>query len=581
MESSSRILKEGDRFYESNQWFPTDCYWKGDRDFKQTISSFLCGTQMDLLKNGVFGKFLELNEVGHSRKLTHCMLLSQVFYKDKSKMVFEVFGNDVAFTEDDFHSITGLKIEASDYCFIDARENRLKERYFSDVKKGLKVDSLYKFMRKRSRLRAGAVDDVCVDVEVCDEDVVKLAEIYLLEAVLLGNEHSRNISDRSMKIIEDTELCASFPWGSLCFDELIYNLYHLLTTESVKKKPIGRITSYTALGFPFLFNVWIMEVFNDFRQFSKYEDRGTIRMLSYSSIGQTRVVTIGCPKYDTLCNDFFTKASNFKVFKVNQSYLLQPSSKVNVSDILNRVSAKVEDIIRADHVNFKIKMKKNIKASRKKMKKHVKNSLKVINEKLDIVVEFIQNVKEGSKKKYHHGLLNDEDESNELGDCSRFSNEKHDKSSEHQNSESNEQGDYIDGEKYSDRDFAHSSGDKLDEQEEDVELPKKDEQCNKEFEEAGPSISMTSIIDIESVREEPNKKTDNEGRAHFDSIPLAMDIDSVDGAQVTEEVVASSGILLKGPCDGVRPECNAVEPVLTAGTDVEAMMVKIADGKQE
>ncbi|XP_019259110.1 PREDICTED: uncharacterized protein LOC109237275 [Nicotiana attenuata] len=254
---------------------------------------------MDQLKNGVFGKFLELNEVGHSGKLTHCMLLSQVFYKDKSKMVFKVFGNDVAFTEDDFHNITGYRV------------NRLKEWYFSDVKKGLKVDNLYKFMQKRSRLRAGAADDVCVDVEVCDEDALKLAEIYLLEAVLLDKDHSRNISDRSMKIIDDAELCASFPWGSFCFDELIYNLSHLLTSESVKKKPIGRIASYMALGFPFLFN---------------------------------------------------------------------------------RVSAKVEDIIRADHVNFKIKMKKNMKAIRKKMKKHVKTSVKVINDKLDIVVD-IQNVK--------------------------------------------------------------------------------------------------------------------------------------------------------------------------------------------
>ncbi|OIT19428.1 hypothetical protein A4A49_41998 [Nicotiana attenuata] len=327
MESSPRILKEGDRFYDIKQWFPADCYWKGDRKFKKLISSFLCGTQMDQLKNGVFGKFLELNEVGHSGKLTHCMLLSQVFYKDKTKIVFRVFGNDVVFTEDDFHSIIGLKIEASDYSFVDDRENRLKERYFSDIKKGLKVENLYNFLKRCSRLRSGAADDISIDVEVCDEDAVKLAELYIVEVVLLGKEPTRNISDHSMKITDDAALCASFPWGSFCFEELIDNLSHLLSTESVKKKIIGRIASYTAVGFPFLFNVWTMEVFNDFRQFAKYEDPGPIRMLSYSSIG--------CPKYDTLVNDFFSKASKFKVFKVNQSYLLQSSSKVNVNDIVN------------------------------------------------------------------------------------------------------------------------------------------------------------------------------------------------------------------------------------------------------
>ncbi|OIT00653.1 hypothetical protein A4A49_60124, partial [Nicotiana attenuata] len=489
-------------------------------------------------------------------------------------MVFRVFGNDVAFTEDDFHSITGLKIEASDYSFVDDRENRLKERYFSDIKKGLKVENLYNFLKRRSRLRSGAADDISVDVEVCDEDAVKLAELYIVEAVLLGKEPTRNISDRSMKIIDDAALCASFPWGSFCFEELIDNLSHLLSTESVKKKTIGRISSYTAVGFPFLFNVWTMEVFNDFRQYAKYEDlrnRGPIRMLSYSSIG--------CPKYDTLVNDFFSKASKFKVFKVNQSYLLQSSSKVNVNDIFNSVSAKVEDIVHADFVKFKRKMKKHIKDNRIKMKKHVKDSVKDINQKLDIVQKFIQNVKKG--KEHHDGLVNDEDESNELQDSSRFSNDKHDKSSEHENSESSEQGDYTGGESDSDRDFAHLSGDKLDEEEKDVELPKENEQLNKEFGDAGPSNSRAPIMDIESIREEANKETENECRTHMDSIPLAMDINSVHGAQVTEEGLAASGILLEGPCHEVRRECNAVEPFVTAGKDVEAMIVDIADGKQE
>nr|XP_009613218.1 uncharacterized protein LOC104106382 [Nicotiana tomentosiformis] len=191
---------------------------------------------MDMLKNGVFGKFFELDEVSHSGNLTHCMLLSQLFYKDKSKIIFKVFGHDVAFTEEDFHTITGHKIEASDYSFVDVRENRLKEWYFPEVKKEFEVD-------------------VCVDVEVCDEDAVKLAQIYLLEAILLGKFESQNISNRSMKIIDDEELCVSFPWGSFCFDELIDSLLHLLTTDSVKKKSMGRIPSYTMLGFPFLFNV--------------------------------------------------------------------------------------------------------------------------------------------------------------------------------------------------------------------------------------------------------------------------------------------------------------------------------------
>ncbi|OIS97540.1 hypothetical protein A4A49_62517, partial [Nicotiana attenuata] len=58
-----------------------------------------------------------------------------------------------------------------------------------------------------------------------------------------------------------------------------------------------------------------------------------------------------------------------------------------------------------------------------------------------------------------------------------------------------------------------------------------------------------------------------------------MDIDSVHPAQVNGEAVPGTGILLQDPCNELRPECNAIEPVLTAGT--ESLMVKTGDGKQE
>ncbi|OIT05965.1 hypothetical protein A4A49_61625, partial [Nicotiana attenuata] len=189
-ESSNSILKEGNRLYEFNDWFPANCYWKGDRNFKQTISffssgTFSSGTQMDMFKKGVFGKFFkEVRELSW-RKLAHCMLLSQLFYKDNSKIIFKVFGHKVVFTDEDFHTITGLKVEAADYSFIDVRENRLTEWYFSEVNRGLKVENLFHFTEKRSRLSDGTTVKVSIDVEACDEVVVKLAQIYLLEAILL------------------------------------------------------------------------------------------------------------------------------------------------------------------------------------------------------------------------------------------------------------------------------------------------------------------------------------------------------------------------------------------------------------
>ncbi|XP_019238300.1 PREDICTED: uncharacterized protein LOC109218387 [Nicotiana attenuata] len=203
------------------------------------------------------------------------MLLSQLFYKDNSKIIFKVFGHKVVFTDEDFHTITGLKVEAADYSFIDVRENRLTEWYFSEVNRGLKVENLFHFTEKRSRLSDGTTVKVSIDVEACDEVVVKLAQIYLLEAILLGKFEGRNMSDRSMNIIDNEE--------------------------------------------------------------------------------------------------------KFKVLKVNPSYLLEHSSKIDVSEIVNMVPVKVQDIIRSDQVNFEKKMEKIINNAGKKMKTHVDNSVMVIN----------------------------------------------------------------------------------------------------------------------------------------------------------------------------------------------------------
>ncbi|OIT05964.1 hypothetical protein A4A49_06995 [Nicotiana attenuata] len=359
------------------------------------------------------------------------MLLSQLFYKDNSKIIFKVFGHKVVFTDEDFHTITGLKVEAADYSFIDVRENRLTEWYFSEVNRGLKVENLFHFTEKRSRLSDGTTVKVSIDVEACDEVVVKLAQIYLLEAILLGKFEGRNMSDRSMNIIDNEE--------------------------------------------------------------------------------------------------------KFKVLKVNPSYLLEHSSKIDVSEIVNMVPVKVQDIIRSDQ--------------------------------LDKVVEFIGNLNERSKKKYHHGFLNDEDgyrdfykngdERNEFRNGSSFSMEKYDKRNEHGNSKRNEARDPVDGDNDPDRDFdqnnqmnkdidvpicgysAHCSGN---EQGEDVDLDKQDEYGNMEFKHIASSSLVQSVMDIESVHGGQNKE---EG---------------------TDEGAAAGGDLVEGPsCDEERADCTLVEPTLTDG----------------
>ncbi|XP_019231437.1 PREDICTED: uncharacterized protein LOC109212261 [Nicotiana attenuata] len=209
---------EGDRVFEFDVWRNFLVYWKGDLQYKETIK--------------------------------------KIVNNDPDSMTFKVFNREIKFTRDAFHIITGLKCySSSDIKGLHEKEKLLKV-YFPGKDK-VELGDLFNFITSHPHGTAASFVG-------SDDDAEKLATIYFVESVLKGKRKNRNVSEQIMKIVDDDKLCSSFNWGSLSYETLLKSLKCCLKpneneNENEKDKDKDK-DSYTILGFPFAFCVWIMEV---------------------------------------------------------------------------------------------------------------------------------------------------------------------------------------------------------------------------------------------------------------------------------------------------------------------------------
>uniref|UniRef100_A0A1S3Z562 DUF1985 domain-containing protein n=1 Tax=Nicotiana tabacum TaxID=4097 RepID=A0A1S3Z562_TOBAC len=299
---------EGDHFFDFDDWRNFLVYWKGDFQYKETIKSFLSNSQWKKLRESIFGNFFRLQSVKFSGKLMHCVLLSEIVSNEPDSMTFKVFDRDIKFTRDAFHIITGLKSYSSlDMKGLNEKENRLLRVYFPGKDK-IELADLYSFISSRPH---GTTSSFAGS----DDDALKLATLYFVESVLMGKRKNRNVSEQIMKIVDDDALCASFNWGSLAYETLLKSLKSCLKSNEndvqKEKEKEKDIDSYTLVGFPFAFCVWIMEVLPIFqeKQFVNFKEVGYPRMLCYSEMKS--------PQFDALCRKYFHNKKVFKLIEVS------------------------------------------------------------------------------------------------------------------------------------------------------------------------------------------------------------------------------------------------------------------------
>ncbi|XP_070010653.1 uncharacterized protein [Nicotiana sylvestris] len=388
---------EGDHFFDFDDWRNFLVYWKGDFQYKETIKSFLSNSQWKKLRESIFGNFFRLQSVKFSGKLMHCVLLSEIVSNEPDSMTFKVFDRDIKFTRDAFHIITGLKSYSSlDMKGLNEKENRLLRVYFPGKDK-IELADLYSFISSRPH---GTTSSFAGS----DDDALKLATLYFVESVLMGKRKNRNVSEQIMKIVDDDALCASFNWGSLAYETLLKLLKSCLKSNEndvqKEKEKEKDIDSYTLVGFPFAFCVWIMEVLPIFqeKQFVNFKEVGYPRMLCYSEMKS--------PQFDALCRKYFHNKKVFKLIEVSpfipveeedteplcveepvsQDQGSRSSSTQFDEGVLKEIVRRLSESFKKDLQAEVTRVNQKIVVSEKKIENEIKDLKKTLGSKLDTLM---------------------------------------------------------------------------------------------------------------------------------------------------------------------------------------------------
>ncbi|MCE5166350.1 hypothetical protein HAX54_017865, partial [Datura stramonium] len=114
---------------------------------------------------------------------------------------FNVFGRETIFDCECFHLITGLNIFDGDFDCVSARPNRLLKCYFLDHER-IKVVELMKLLEFSSSNYTFGFWDKPIDL-------VKFAELYIVERVLLGHDLLSGKTETLSQVELDLEIVAT------------------------------------------------------------------------------------------------------------------------------------------------------------------------------------------------------------------------------------------------------------------------------------------------------------------------------------------------------------------------------------
>ncbi|PON95539.1 hypothetical protein TorRG33x02_086850 [Trema orientale] len=143
------------------------------------------------------------------------------------------------FSIDEFASITNLKYDNAILKWEFPKEKkspRIKELYFpthSSVSKG----NLLEFFKGEPQF-------------LCDEDAVKLAQLLVVECVLLSKRPKAVLDDYIMRLVDDQDRFNDYSWGLRSYNDTIGYLH-----KAIKFKTPNECNSvtYELCGFPLVF----------------------------------------------------------------------------------------------------------------------------------------------------------------------------------------------------------------------------------------------------------------------------------------------------------------------------------------
>lgn len=226
----------------------------------ENIKKRLNTNQMKLFSESCFGHFLKMHDIKFSGALVHHFLLRQMKSQRTGEMWFTFGGKQARFGKTEFCLISGLSfgepLGSGNRRF--PRTTRLQHECFNG-EKNITVATLQDMFMKCSTWS--------------DEDTIKVALLYFLYFVLLGEERRLLVDDFHLELVDCLDTFNSYPWGSVSFDKTLSDLQNafnhrkcLSVNKQSKLKSVYQktrvkslqkaSTTYTLHGFPYAFQVY-------------------------------------------------------------------------------------------------------------------------------------------------------------------------------------------------------------------------------------------------------------------------------------------------------------------------------------
>ncbi|KAL2465812.1 Uncharacterized protein Adt_41663 [Abeliophyllum distichum] len=95
--------------------------------------------------------------------------------------------------------------------------------------------------------------------QVSDEDVVKLAKLYLISCFLYTTSYNKSVDERHMRLVDRLE-CDDFAWGEDLYRITLKSFKSALNLENKKRVSCKKSSwSYRLNGFPLSLQLWSYE----------------------------------------------------------------------------------------------------------------------------------------------------------------------------------------------------------------------------------------------------------------------------------------------------------------------------------
>lgn len=197
----------------------------------------LTETQKHLFRKQRFRYFLDLQPLTFQATLVHSVLLRMIENGPELRTTNELwFSIDeettIRFSEGDFAKMTGLEVGNP-------------ERF--DCK--LKTDSTNYILDRLEGLDMKTFDVIIESIDFTEEDdtvAVKIALVYVLERVLMGNLARTKIAKERLRLVDNLDEFNKYPWGTVSYKK---------TIESLQKAGRTKQCRYSLCGFPYAFQV--------------------------------------------------------------------------------------------------------------------------------------------------------------------------------------------------------------------------------------------------------------------------------------------------------------------------------------